>query len=239
MEALKAHPPTGVSPRLTAEQKAQIPELKAKGAEAYGFRGDVWTASRVAEVIKRTDRECAIIATMWGRWCGKRAGVDRNQWSEPVSATKRRSNNGRRSVGRTSKKAEQDKATINGARWSRVLSAADGSPHLGPTGTNADSARQVDARSSDRAISGITLDGRVFMQVRPDSYDAEAVVGFLRVLLRKISGKIVLIWDGSPIHRAHQIKDFLKRGAAKRQASGTTSRLRPWSEPRWGHLELS
>ncbi len=54
------------------------------------------------------------------------------------------------------------------------------------------------------------------MQVRPASYDAEAVVGFLRVLLRKISGQIVLIWDGSPIHRAHEIKDFLKRGAAKR-----------------------
>jgi transposase len=43
-----------VSPRLSAEQKAQIPELLAKGAEAYGFRGDVWTASRVAEVIKQT-----------------------------------------------------------------------------------------------------------------------------------------------------------------------------------------
>jgi len=54
MEALKAHPPKGVSARLTAEQKAQIPDLLAKGAEAYGFRGDVWTASRVAEVIKRT-----------------------------------------------------------------------------------------------------------------------------------------------------------------------------------------
>ncbi|HEY6408193.1 MAG TPA: winged helix-turn-helix domain-containing protein [Ktedonobacteraceae bacterium] len=53
-EALKAHPPKGVSPRLTAEQKAQIPALLAKGAEAHGFRGDVWTASRVAEVIKRT-----------------------------------------------------------------------------------------------------------------------------------------------------------------------------------------
>ena len=53
-EALKAHPPKGVSPRLTAEQKAQIPALLAKGAEAYGFRGDVWTASRVAEVIKQT-----------------------------------------------------------------------------------------------------------------------------------------------------------------------------------------
>jgi transposase len=53
-EALKAHPPKGVSPRLTAEQKAQIPALLARGAQASGFRGDVWTASRVAEVIKRT-----------------------------------------------------------------------------------------------------------------------------------------------------------------------------------------
>ncbi len=66
------------------------------------------------------------------------------------------------------------------------------------------------------AISGITLDGRLFMQVRPASYDAAAVVRFLRVLLRKVSGKVIVIWDGSPIHRGHEIKDFLKRGAAKR-----------------------
>jgi transposase len=54
LEALKARPPKGVTPRLSTERKAQIPELLAKGAEAYGFRGDVWTASRVAEVIART-----------------------------------------------------------------------------------------------------------------------------------------------------------------------------------------
>jgi hypothetical protein len=66
------------------------------------------------------------------------------------------------------------------------------------------------------AISGITSDGRLFMQVRPDSFDATGVVGFLRVLLRKISGPLVVIWDGAPIHRGQQIKDLLKRGAAKR-----------------------
>ena len=54
IEALNAHPPTGMTPRLSAEQKAQIPALLAKGAEAYGFRGDVWTASRVAKVIDQT-----------------------------------------------------------------------------------------------------------------------------------------------------------------------------------------
>jgi transposase len=54
VEALAAHPPTGVKPKLTVEQKAQMPQLLVKGAESYGFRGDVWTASRVAVVIERT-----------------------------------------------------------------------------------------------------------------------------------------------------------------------------------------
>ena len=42
------------------------------------------------------------------------------------------------------------------------------------------------------AIGGITLDGRLFLQVRPVPYDAAAVVGFLRVLLREIGGKLRL-----------------------------------------------
>jgi len=66
------------------------------------------------------------------------------------------------------------------------------------------------------AISAITLDGRFFLQLREDSYNGEAVVGFLRVLLRKIVGKILLIWDGSPIHHGQAVKDFLREGAAKR-----------------------
>src|SRR5579859_1495391 len=90
------------------------------------------------------------------------------------------------------------------------------------------------------AISGITLDGRLFMQVRCASYDAAAVVAFLRVLLRKIRGKILLIWDGSPIHRAQVIKDFLKRGAAKRlhleQLPGYAPDLNP-DEGIWNYLK--
>src|SRR2546430_6338279 len=90
------------------------------------------------------------------------------------------------------------------------------------------------------AISGITPDGRLFMQVRPASYDAAAVVGFLRVLLRKLSGKIVVIWDGSPIHRGHEVKDFLKRGAAKRlhleQLPGYAPDLNP-DEGIWNYLK--
>jgi transposase len=66
------------------------------------------------------------------------------------------------------------------------------------------------------AISGITPDGRVFLQVRPQSYDSQRVIGFLRVLLRKIPGKLLIIWDGSPIHHSAAIRAFLAKGAAKR-----------------------
>src|SRR5262249_38285109 len=41
------------APKLTAAQRARIPDLLARGAEAYGFIGDVWTTTRVAEVIRR------------------------------------------------------------------------------------------------------------------------------------------------------------------------------------------
>jgi transposase len=54
VEALNAHPPKGMTPKLIPEQKAQIPELFAKGAQAYGVHGDVWTASRVGEIIYGT-----------------------------------------------------------------------------------------------------------------------------------------------------------------------------------------
>src|SRR5258708_31406646 len=42
------------------------------------------------------------------------------------------------------------------------------------------------------------------------------MVRFLRMLLRKISGKLLVIWDGSPIHRAEVVKQFLSSPMGKR-----------------------
>jgi transposase len=90
------------------------------------------------------------------------------------------------------------------------------------------------------AISGVTEDGRLFLQVRQAAYDAEAVVAFRRVLLRKLPGNILIIGDGSPIHRAQPIKDFLKRGAARRvwleQLPGYAPDLNP-DEGIWNYLK--
>jgi transposase len=51
--ALQRRLAPGRKPRLSAGQKAKLPALLAKGAEAYGFRGAVWTRKRVAHVIRR------------------------------------------------------------------------------------------------------------------------------------------------------------------------------------------
>jgi transposase len=52
VEALYSQPPPGPAPRLTAEQRARLPSLLARGAETFGFIGEVWTAKRVAMVIR-------------------------------------------------------------------------------------------------------------------------------------------------------------------------------------------
>lgn len=66
------------------------------------------------------------------------------------------------------------------------------------------------------AIGAITPAGQLLMQSQDHAYCAQDVVRFLRLLLRKLPGKLLVIWDGASIHRAQAIKDFLSRGAAKR-----------------------
>ena len=50
-DALRHHPPPGARRRLTDEQLARLPALLHQGPDAYGFRGAVWTRTRMAIVI--------------------------------------------------------------------------------------------------------------------------------------------------------------------------------------------
>lgn len=51
LEGLKTQKNKGKEPLLTEEQKNQLPELLKKGAEHYGFRGNIWTQERISQVI--------------------------------------------------------------------------------------------------------------------------------------------------------------------------------------------
>jgi transposase len=51
IDALRHCKPPGAPCRLTPEQRVQLPQLLAQGAQSFGFQGDLWTLPRVAEVI--------------------------------------------------------------------------------------------------------------------------------------------------------------------------------------------
>jgi transposase len=50
--ALRARPRPGAPLRLGQVERLFLPELLSQGAEAYGFRGNIWTCGRVAKVIE-------------------------------------------------------------------------------------------------------------------------------------------------------------------------------------------
>ncbi len=65
-------------------------------------------------------------------------------------------------------------------------------------------------------ISAITPEGKLYLHVRERALGGADVVRFLRHLLDFVPGRLLVIWDGSPIHRARTVKAFLAAGAAAR-----------------------
>jgi len=53
LDALRAKPHPGRSPKLTVEQKKELGGILLKGARAAGFPTDLWTLKRVDQVIAR------------------------------------------------------------------------------------------------------------------------------------------------------------------------------------------
>jgi transposase len=90
-------------------------------------------------------------------------------------------------------------------------------------------------------ISGITLKGKLLMIEQEErAFKSPDVVRFLRHALRQIPGKLLIIWDGSLIHRGGAVKDFLAGGASHRLKlellPGYTPDLNP-DEGVWKHLK--
>lgn len=55
-EALKAKPAPGRPSRLTAKQKTRLVGCLVQGAMAHGYRTELWTTLRIAELIQRRFR---------------------------------------------------------------------------------------------------------------------------------------------------------------------------------------
>jgi transposase len=66
------------------------------------------------------------------------------------------------------------------------------------------------------AISGITPAGQLLLQTQLRPYRGPDVVRFLRHLLQHLPGKLLVLWDGAPIHRGQPVQEFLAHGSGER-----------------------
>jgi DDE superfamily endonuclease len=66
------------------------------------------------------------------------------------------------------------------------------------------------------AMGGITSEGKLYLMVQERAYRGGDVVGFLKHLARHVAGKLLVLWDGAPIHRSRVVREYLRNDAAQR-----------------------
>ena len=55
----------------------------------------------------------------------------------------------------------------------------------------------------------MTETGKLYFLMQEKAYNSAGIIGFLEHLQKQIPGKLLLIWDGAPIHRSKEIKAYL------------------------------
>ena len=62
------------------------------------------------------------------------------------------------------------------------------------------------------SVSPVTQHLGLYFATLPDGFfTTQAVVGFLRDLLKHLRGKVVVVWDGGPNHKGPLMRAFLRR----------------------------
>jgi transposase len=239
VDALRRRTAPGPSPRLLADQRAQLPGLLARGAEACGFLGAVWTTKRVTWLIAHE--------------FGVRyhpAHVSRLLRSVGLSVQK--------PLRRASQRDEAAIATWHQERppaleqqaqeEKRTLVWVDESGfYLLPACVRSYAPRAQPpiprvrlTRDHLSAIGALTAAGQVLLQLYARALRGPDVVRFLKHLLRHIPGKLLVLWDDSPIHRAQVVRDFLAQGGAARISLEPLPPHAPEQNPQegvWRHLK--
>jgi transposase len=238
-EALRAHPSPGPPPKLSAAQRRLIPEFLWHGAEAYGFRGEAWTCARIAQVI----------AEEFGvRYHKGHVGklLQELRWTPQVPV--------RRALQRDEEAIRRWRAEVwpelrlRAGRERRVLVFEDESGFYllpGVVRTYAPEAQtpvlhEQQTRDHLSVMGGMTPEGKVYTLARQEPLNGLHSVAFLRHLLRVAGPRLLVIWDGSPIHRRAAVTEFVAgtRGKVWLEAlPGYAPDLNPWDEGGWHHLK--
>lgn len=192
--------------KITPEQEKQIQAMLLEGAEKFGYEGNLWTASRVQELIEKhfsityCIRQVHKLLKKWG-------------WTPQKPATRARQRDEERIHGWWEKRWPEIKKALEEGRT--IVFADESGFYLFPfiAKTYAPKSqtpilRSRLSREHISAASGITMEGKIYAQVQNRSFKGGDAAEFLRHLMRHIKGKLLVIWDGCSIHRAKRLKSF-------------------------------
>jgi transposase len=238
-EALRAHSGPGRPPKLSSAQRRLIPEFLWHGAEAYGFRGDVWTCARVAQVIEEEfgvryhkDHVGKLLQELhWTPQVPIRRAIQRDEeairrWRNEVwPDLQRRARSERRVL-----VFEDESGFYLLPGVVRTYAPEARTPVL----------REKQTRDHLSVMGGMTPEGRLYTLVRQQSLNGRHTIEFLVHLGRMAGTRLLVIWDGSPIHRRAEVKDFVSETRGKvwvEALPGYAPDLNPWDEGGWHHLK--
>jgi transposase len=238
-EALLARPAPGHPPKLSVAQKDLIPEFLWHGPEAYGFRGAVWTCTRIAQVIEEEfgvryhkDHVSRLLKELhWTPQVPITRALQRDEyaircWRDEVWPDLQ----GRARRERRVLIFEDESGFYLLPGLVRTYAPAGQTPVI----------QHKQTRDHLSVMGGLTPQGKVYTLVRQESLNGLHSIEFLTHLLRVAGDRLLVIWDGSPIHRRTKVKEFVSgtRGRIWIEAlPGYAPDLNPWDEGGWNHLK--
>jgi transposase len=238
-ESLRARAAPGSPPKLSAARRRSIPELLWHGPEAYGFRGQVWTCARVARVIEEE------FGVRYHKGHVSRL-LKELHWT-PQQPIKRAIQRDEEAIRRWRDETWPE-LRRRARRERRVLVFEDESGFYllpGVVKTYAPEGltpvlREKQTRDHLSVLGALTPAGRVYIMARSESLNGLHCIEFLLHLLRAAGERLLVIWDGSPIHRRAEVQEFVAgtRGRVWLEAlPGYAPDLNPWDEGGWNHLK--
>jgi transposase len=200
-DALRSKPRTGQGARLSEAQLHELPLLLDRGAEAFGFSGDLWTCPRIVQVIKRSfgvryhpDHVRRLLHKLdWSYqkpivYASQRNDAAISDWLTRVWPAMAES-------------AKEEARTIVFADESGFYLSPTVERTWSPVGQTPVLKGPV-LRQHLSAIGGMTIEGSLYVQIHKASIRAQGAVQFVRHLLMHIPGKILLLWDSARSTRA-------------------------------------
>jgi transposase len=206
--ALLAKPIPGRRPKLKPDQSRLIPDFLAHGAEAYGFRGEVWTCARVAQVIEE-EFSVSYHKSQVSRLLKKLGWTPQMPITRATQRNEREIERWRIEVWpRLQSQARRERRSLVFTDESGFYLLPGRVRTYAPEGSTP-VLRVWQTRDHLSVMGAVTPNGRIYTLVRQESLNGLHTIVFLKHLIRHLGPRLLVIWDGSPIHRRSAVKKFL------------------------------